>query len=130
MTGADHSAAHFAHVPPLELPLQNLLERVDGDRELLATLAEMQKAETPGALQEIRRCVESGDAEGLERAAHRLVGALVVFDAAEAVEAARTLEHLARSRTLADAPRRFAALEIEGQRLLTALDRIIETLRS
>ena len=111
MTGAETSAAHSKDPRPLDLPLDDLLERVGGDRELLTTLAELQKAEAPGALQEIRQFVERADAEGLERATHRLVGSLVVFSATEAVEAARTLEHLARSRTLVDADRQFAVLE-------------------
>lgn len=127
MTGAESSAAHSVVRPPLELPLDELLERVGGDRELLATLAEMQKAETPRAMEEIRAFADNGDAEGLERSAHRLVGSLVIFAATEAVEAARALEHLARSRNLANADRQVAALEIEVQRVQAALDRIIDT---
>jgi HPt (histidine-containing phosphotransfer) domain-containing protein len=130
MTGADASAAHSAIRGPVNLSFDELLERVGGDRELLATLAELQMAEAPGALQEIRRFADSGDAEGLERAAHRLVGSLVVFSATEAVEAARALEVLARTRTWAGADRRLADLETEVQRLMRALDAMLETLRS
>ena len=130
MTGAESSAAYSVVIPPLDLPLDDLLERVGGDRELLATLAEMQKGETPRAMQEIRAFADSGDAEGLERAAHRLVGSLVVFSATEAVEAARALEHLARDRNLAGADRHVAALAIEVQRFQAALDRILDTPRS
>jgi HPt (histidine-containing phosphotransfer) domain-containing protein len=107
-----------------------LLERVGGDRELLATLAELQQAEAPGVLQEMRHLLESADAEGLEKAAHRFVGSLVVFSATEAVEATRVLEQLARQQALGGAGRQFAVLEHEVQRLVAALDRILETLRS
>jgi HPt (histidine-containing phosphotransfer) domain-containing protein len=129
MTGAEASASHSEH-RPVNLPFDELLERVGGDRELLATLVELQRADAPGALQEMRQFIETADAEGLERAAHRFVGSLVVFSATAAVEAARALEHLARSRSWLGADRQFAALEIEVQRLITALDRILDTLHS
>jgi HPt (histidine-containing phosphotransfer) domain-containing protein len=130
MTGPASPAAPTFPVPPLELPLGELLARLGGERELLVTLAEIQKAESPRALQEIEGFLHAGDAQRLERAAHRLVGSLIVFGADEAAEAARSLERLSRERHLADAPRQFARLSFEIQRVLAALDRVLYPTRS
>jgi HPt (histidine-containing phosphotransfer) domain-containing protein len=127
MTGSDSPAAHALQTPPLELPLHELLERLGGEHELLVTLAQMQVAEAPRSLQEIRTYLESGDASAVERAAHRLVGSLIVFGADEAVAAARAVEHFGREGNVAEARERFPRLEFEVQRVTAALDRVAHT---
>jgi len=56
----------------------------------------------PKALQELHEAVAQGDAKHAERAAHGLKGSVANFGARAAVEAARTIEHMARAEKLAD----------------------------
>ena len=131
MTGPANSAAlTYPSAPPLELPLEELLARVGGERELLMTLVEIQKSESPRALEDIRGFLHAGDGARLERAAHRLVGSLIVFGADEAADAARSLERLGREGRLAEAQAEFTRLTVEVQRLLAALDRIVDPTRT
>jgi len=125
MTSSKGLAVPQAPSQAVELPLDELLERVGGDRRLLATLVEIQKLESPRALREIRQVLLGGDAVRLERAAHRLAGSLVVFGAAEATDAARLLERLGREGRIGDARQHLPTLELEVQRVLAALERLL-----
>ena len=124
---SNSSAAPTLHTPPLELPLDDLLERLGGEQEMLQTLAQMQLEESPRALEEIRGLLNGSDAQQVERAAHKLVGSLLVFGADEAVAAARSVEHSGRDGKLADARGQFPQLEREVHRVIAALDRVVNT---
>jgi HPt (histidine-containing phosphotransfer) domain-containing protein len=93
------------------------LARVAGDRELLTELIEIIRAESPRVLSEIDRCVTSGDADGLERATHRLRGSVGVFGAQSVTRAALELELMAHKRHLTGAALKLAELR-------QALDRL------
>jgi HPt (histidine-containing phosphotransfer) domain-containing protein len=93
------------------------LARVAGDRELLTELIEIIRAESPRVLSEIDRCVTSGDADGLERATHRLRGSVGVFGAQSVTRAALELELMAHTRHLTGAALKLAELR-------QALDRL------
>ncbi len=111
-------------VAPLAEPafdLQDVLARVDGDRSLLIELAQILRAEIPGALAEIRHCVATGDSPGLERAAHGFRGACGNFSADGAVRAAHALELMGRRGSTEDVEARFADLERETRVLDEAL---------
>jgi HPt (histidine-containing phosphotransfer) domain-containing protein len=128
--GAHRSAAHTLHESPLELPLDELLERLGGEQEMLLTLAQMLVDEAPRALTEMREWLDRGDGGQLERTAHRLVGTLLAFGAEDAVAVARSVELLGRDRKLADARGLFPQLQREVQRVVAALDRVIRTSRT
>jgi HPt (histidine-containing phosphotransfer) domain-containing protein len=99
---------------PVSLPtafdVADALNRVAGDRELLAELVYIARAESPRLLSEIQHSVESNDADGLERATHRLRGSVGVFGAHSVSKAALELELMARQRILIGAPGKLVEL--------------------
>jgi HPt (histidine-containing phosphotransfer) domain-containing protein len=111
--------------PPLDAA--DLLDRLNGDRELLADLVAIFKTESERVLQEIRQLVLTSDAPHLEHVAHRLRGSVMAFGAAPAARAAREVETLARSGALTDAESYVCLLEREIRHLTVALDRLIES---
>jgi HPt (histidine-containing phosphotransfer) domain-containing protein len=89
-----------------------LLERFDGEEELLAELAELFAQDCPRLFQESRDALVAGNASGVMRAAHTLKGAVGNFCAPAAAVAALRLEMLGQSGHLAEAPAALAELEI------------------
>ncbi len=108
------------------LDLRDVLERVDGDRALVRELAQLYLDESPRMLAEIRRCVEAGDAHGLESAAHNLKGACASLGAKPMARVAFSLETMGRSAQLSDVVARFADLEREAVRFEVALGGVNE----
>ncbi len=100
------------------------LERVGGDRELLAELVKLFEGESPRLLQEMREAIAREDAVALERAAHALKGSVGNFAAAAAVAAAQELERVARSGLLTQARALYSALETEIQQFRQALENL------
>jgi PAS domain S-box-containing protein len=99
---------------------QALLERVEGDRELMRELVALFLSESPQLLKDAVRCVEQEDAAGLRRAAHTLKS-VANFGAKDAYAAARALEGLAADGNFAQAPQALAELEGQTTRLSHAL---------
>ncbi len=106
---------------------EEVLSRVEGDRDLLREIVDLFVEETPGMLAEIRRCAGEGDAGGLERVAHRLRGTLLNFGARPAAEAALALEQMGRSGDLAGAPSRLSELDLELRGLSVGLKAMVGT---
>jgi HPt (histidine-containing phosphotransfer) domain-containing protein len=102
-----------ASLPPAPAPFDaaDVLARVEGDRDLLAELVAIFRAEYPALLDTLRRCVESGDARGVEDAAHAIKGTVGNFGAREACEAAARLEAMGQQESLADAGAGLIRLE-------------------
>jgi CheY-like chemotaxis protein/HPt (histidine-containing phosphotransfer) domain-containing protein len=98
-----------------------LLERVDGDANLLRYIVELFLEELPRLLADVRDAVAGGDSEALERAAHKLRGSAGNFDAAAVGEAALRLETMAREGNTGEAAEAVAALEYEVGRFKPAL---------
>jgi two-component system sensor histidine kinase/response regulator len=109
--------------PPAEpaFDMGSVLARVEGDRSLLKELARILRAEIPGALAEIRRCVATGNSAGLEHAAHGFRGACGNFGAGGAVRAAHVLELMGRRASFEDVDARVADLVRETDNLQLAL---------
>jgi two-component system sensor histidine kinase/response regulator len=97
--------------------LADALERVEGDRELLAEMIGLFLEECPDLVAEMRSALTAQDAAALHHAAHTLKGSVGNFSARRAFAAALTLEKLGRAGDLAAAPAAFAALEQELERL-------------
>jgi CheY-like chemotaxis protein len=97
------------------------LERVGGDRELLAELFQVFADQCPRWLAEVRDAIARGDADRLRRAAHSLKGAVGNFGADTAFDLAQRLETMGRDGNLTAAPGTFADLEKQLERLLPVL---------
>ncbi len=88
-----------------------LLERVDGDHELLVQLVELFEADGLALLEAAKAAAAAGDVGGVERAAHSLVGMLLNLSAPTAAERARSVETLARRKDLVRAAAGIGGLE-------------------
>jgi two-component system, sensor histidine kinase and response regulator len=108
---------------PAAFDREALLERVDGDVELLEELVAVFMDESPRLLAAARAALEQRDAPALERAAHSLKGSVGNFCAPSAAEAARRLESLSREGDLDGASGALARLEDEMNRLWLALQK-------
>lgn len=95
------------------LDIPAALERVGGDADLLSEIAGLFLREYPELLAAMQSALARQEATELERAAHSLKGSIANFGAAAAVEAAFTLEKIARSGALEEAGAALAALEAQ-----------------
>ena len=100
------------------------LSRVEGDADLLMEIAALFLGDYPKALQELHEAVAQGDAKHAERAAHGLKGSVANFGARAAVEAARTIEHMARAEKLADVTPVLEQLKEALEALRTELEKL------
>ncbi|HSR50892.1 MAG TPA: response regulator [Acidobacteriota bacterium] len=105
---------------------EQLLERVDHDRELLGEIVELFLEDYPSLLEDIEEAIESQDAYGLERSAHALKGSVGNFMAQRAQQAAFRLERLGREKRLEEAPQAMETLRSELQRLTPALQNLVQ----
>jgi CheY-like chemotaxis protein/HPt (histidine-containing phosphotransfer) domain-containing protein len=120
--GAD-GTGHSRDPAPEEEVLNRaeLLDRCEGDRELLKAVVEVFLETSPALVADLRRAVEAGDALSVQRTAHALKGAASNFGARSAVAAALRLETMGRGGNLAGAAEACAALEEAVGRLTPAL---------
>ena len=97
------------------------LARVGGDSGLLNEIAELFLAELPEIMTTLREAVMAGDANAIQRGAHKLKGSVGNFDAQPAFAAALKLETLAHGGSIDETTPAFVALETEIERLTAAL---------
>jgi two-component system sensor histidine kinase/response regulator len=100
--------------PPAQrapVDLAAVLKRMDGDVELLKTLAALFLSESPQRMSEIRQAISERDGSKLMRSAHTFKGSVANFGATEAVEAAQRLEIDATTQNWNQAEIDWAALE-------------------
>ncbi len=95
----------------LSIDWDEALQRVDGDRQLLAEVARLFLDEAPRKMIDLRRAVALREAKTLEHVAHSLRGSASVFGAEEMMSAAHELELMARAGTLARSDAALAYLE-------------------
>ncbi len=100
------------------------LSRVGDDLDLLREVAQLFLQDYPNSLREIRRALETGDAQLLERSAHGLKGSVANFGARAAVEAALRLESMGRAKSFEQAGDALAQLEAALARLRPELEAI------
>jgi two-component system, sensor histidine kinase and response regulator len=98
------------------------LDRLEGDRKLLAEMAKLLESESVKLLEQLRAAVAESNANGVERAAHTLKGALGSLAAAAAFNVARELETVARQGDSARVKSLAAKLEKEIERLGPVLE--------
>jgi CheY-like chemotaxis protein/HPt (histidine-containing phosphotransfer) domain-containing protein len=91
------------------------------DEQLVSEIIQMFLEEAPQQLGEIDRALADGDAERLQRAAHKFKGSAMLFSARSTVEAARELEERCRSSDLIGAQEVQRRLHEETARLRESL---------
>jgi CheY-like chemotaxis protein len=106
--------------PPAIAP-DDVLARVDGDRELLAELLAIFHEQARELIAALDEAVASSDAVQVEQLAHTLRGSVANFGAREAVRLAQTLELAARGGDLGEAAALVAQLRSETTAVEVAL---------
>lgn len=116
--------------PLVSVLADELLERIDGDRVLLAELLDLLRLDYPRQLETMRRAIETENCEGLERVGHAMKGALGNLAAVTAAEIAGELERLGKSGDIRQAPNRLVELEDELGRVVKQLESLcLETVQ-
>ncbi len=101
----------------------SLLERFDGDEELLGRVAEIFAENTPGLLAALQADIEAGNAVAVSRSAHTLRGSLANVGAEHAASVAAEIEERARKDLLEGADGRMLELTYEVDSVLAELGR-------
>jgi two-component system sensor histidine kinase/response regulator len=104
-----------------QLDRASLLERVEGDQELLTELIRLFLTDAPHLLDAMRNALQQGDMTLLERSAHSMKGAAGNLSAQITVGAASQLEQSARKGDAISSKANLAALEGAVERLLPVL---------
>jgi HPt (histidine-containing phosphotransfer) domain-containing protein len=99
-----------------------VLDRLGGDRELLAELCQIFLKESPRLMERLRQGMADGDAEAVHRAAHSLKGEVSYLAAAGATQAARRLEEMGQERNLPLVSEAVRVMERELDQLRQAIE--------
>jgi two-component system sensor histidine kinase/response regulator len=99
----------------------DLLQRLDGDLELLSELTEVFREDYPAQLQLAREALADGDQEELRGVGHSLKGSLANLAAGEACGMAAIIEELANRNELMGAGPKLDQLALELDRVYEAL---------
>ncbi len=108
-------------LPPLIIDKTAVLERFEGDADLLREIVQLFLEDYPGRLANMREALRRDDRDALQRAAHSIKGSVGNFNAEAAVAAALRLELMSPAGDAAHLGEACAALEREVARLATAL---------
>ena len=104
----------------------SLLERVEGDQELLTEIVQLFQQDAPEILIVIREALQRGDLEVLERSAHSLKGAAGNLSAKAMAAVSQQLEKDAKSGDAEAMKKSFADVERVLNNLLAVLPEICE----
>lgn len=105
--------------------LDEALQRVHGDRDLLAEIAGIFLSDAPAMVADVVAAVNAGNADEVSRTAHRLKGSILTFGAPGAAGAAMTLEANGRAGDLSTAHADAQCLSAEVDRLREGLERLV-----
>jgi len=100
--------------------IEAALNHVEGDRDLLAEIVAMFRDSCPEQMAQMQDAIKQGDADALQRAAHKLKGAASSIGAMGVRASALELEHIARNNKLNLANQAWQALD-EHIEILNAL---------
>jgi two-component system, sensor histidine kinase and response regulator len=117
-SGGDNSMTEITQGPGELIDRVSLLERVEGDRELLTEMIHLFQEDSPKLLTAMRDALQRGDMAVLERSAHSLKGAASNLSAKATAAAALQLEKDAKSNDAESA-----------KKSLTEVERAVELLR-
>ena len=107
------------------LDSEELLEEIDGDRELLGQMFEIFEPDADRRMEMIREAINAGDAETLMAEAHALKGGVGNFFATPVFETAYRLEIIGQNNETAGAAEVFATLESQLESLKQAIRELI-----
>ena len=107
---------------PLIFDYEELLARVENDRELLRDLLTIFKEEFPRQLLALREAVEAKDGDRVVTAAHTLRGMLSNLAASQAAARAARLEQMGRKKETLGLREAFGVFENDANKLLPQLD--------
>jgi HPt (histidine-containing phosphotransfer) domain-containing protein len=110
--------------------LQELLARVENDRELLCDLLTIFKEEFPAHLQSLEQAVARKDAAATASISHTLKGMLANLSVTNASASAARLEQLARAGETASFQNAFAAFAQDVRGLLPVMESYMVEVRS
>ena len=99
-----------------------LLDRIDGDRILLAELVDLFRTDFPGNLHAAQQAIDLQDANRLWRTGHSLKGALANLSATQASALAGELESIGKSSSLTHAQATLDRLKHELENVMRALE--------
>jgi signal transduction histidine kinase/CheY-like chemotaxis protein len=105
---------------------QAALERMDGNRELLADMATFFLEDSPELMARIRQGLQNESCEEVRRASHSLKGLASNFGAGRTVQTARTIEKAAEAGDLSMAADHFPELEQCVDELTGALQQSLQ----
>jgi len=125
-TGTGLTAGRITPDPALREPEAEylpslLLDRFEGDAELLREVVGLFLNDCPARLSHVRDAVGQRDSATLARAAHSLKGSVANFAADLAVAAAQRLELMGRAGDWTEVDQALTALETEIENLTSAL---------
>jgi two-component system, sensor histidine kinase and response regulator len=123
----DLDAAPVQDHPTALLNTAELLRRVDGDRDFLSDLISAFREEYPGQIEDAQQAIARRDAAGVERVGHALKGALGNLAASGASKFAAEFETMGKLGNLSLAEAKLAETENEVQRVLKALDALLQS---
>ncbi|MBT3354779.1 MAG: Hpt domain-containing protein [Candidatus Scalindua sp.] len=103
-----------------------LLKKFDGDEGFLGELIEVLINDVPEQLSGIQKAVDSRNSNDIERAAHKLKGAIANFEEKAAFEAALQLELMGRESRLDGVEEAYNTLVKEVECLVNALKEFVE----
>jgi len=106
---------------------KELLERVDGDEELLREVVAIFLEDTPGLLDALKQGIDAGVPEAVAKAAHTLKGSSANLAANRLRHQAQQLELQAKSGDLASSVVLYQALETEFSALRNHLNQYLAT---
>jgi two-component system, sensor histidine kinase and response regulator len=109
-----------------EIDRVSLLERVEGDQELLSEMIHIFQDDAPKLLTAMRDALQNGDMPVLERSAHSLKGAASNLSAQATTAAALQLENDAKIKDVESAKGSLAAVERMMKQLLPLLAEICQ----
>ncbi|MEJ2634324.1 MAG: PAS domain S-box protein [Calditrichia bacterium] len=104
---------------------QELIDRMEGDWELLGELVEMFNDSYQQMIDDIGKAIREGDIELLERSAHSLKGAMGNFSGKQAFETAHELELMGRKKEAENAASVFERLKAQVDEVNAELQRIV-----
>jgi two-component system, sensor histidine kinase and response regulator len=117
-TGTDHKSVG-------SINKQELLGRLDDDRELLREMVEIFRSDFPRYLEDLHAAAEAGKTEDVTRTAHALKGMLGNLAAKRAEAAAARLEQLGTGASKQEFDNALEQLEIETAGLMPELELVV-----
>jgi histidine phosphotransfer protein HptB len=117
--------SRFNHLKSERFDPESLWGRVDGDLDLLRELVGVFAEEAPRTLAQIQDAIHHGSATYLEKASHKMKGAVLQFSAHAAAAAALELEQKGKSGSVAGAEPLLNKLRHEIELLKESLHRMV-----